>query len=1083
MRQRAQHGFVLISLVALLVMGALAFLVSNLSPEFMQAYRQRQTDAALMQAREALLGYALRFREANPDAANVPVYMYGYLPLPDLGTSRNNNSDCPSEGCDADFTGNAANITVIGRFPWRMLGTGPLRDSHGECLWYAVSGSHQGIQMATPMNWDTLGQLDIVVANGTAAMQSTLASAHNRPIAIIFSPGPPLAGQDRSPSVTDDVSECGGNYDARNYLDPGTAATLGGVTNYFATATNAASGITGDSNPSNDPDIPKAFSIQGMVQQATNNTLWPGDCPAGLACSPAANDKGLALTGDLLFATLRKSSLFRLDINSMLDRMTDCLRDIGVASPSHPLASNPCYDDSQDPKNYFSSYQDQLFAAPCAGNCAATIDGVTPATTCPAVLIFANQRNTANQVRITAADKADPLNYLEAPNANSFMAPDVTYSGASMFSSVTTTAPAYQDIVRCIPAEPSFTPVESTTLTSLGFGQLSSYDAATRTLTLGSLNLTTGAVGTANAAALFGCAWQDLHSTGSGVRGYFMFNITNTGFPGPGFTFAAVDGDRNTAGVCGAASQHLGYSGNNGSTPSIAAPKIGVEFDTLRNFRSKPPFLPNGFDPSRVSATKLDTLNNGRADPGYTGGHIAVVYWGGDAPISTGQACTVTADCKSPSFCDAGVCKLLAEEDDNVHGQLPSPPAVRPPPGNPVPPTNPPPSPPPYPPPGVTKLDPSLSSTPTNQNIHVRVEIERSYAGRDDNSRLVRLVASSPITLSGLQTIDAVAILAGDTVLVTAQTDAKTNGVYLASAGAWTRDASADESIDLPPGTSWFIKNGAANAGSLWRLQNSSTPVINIDALSIQRVRLPVRTVATAPISLSALQTVNGVALAVGNRVLVTAQATSSQNGVYLASSGAWARATPENVSAGMKDGSMWLVSAGSHTGEYWRLNGDATPGASNPISIAPASANDRYAATVQTQVWMLKDSVTTANQIARMKTTTRSMAQLDPVIRYGQCSPGVCATGQSCGVLESDNKHYCYNAGQQPNLYDRQTIYDEQGSACTSGAACSDGQFCGIDNLCYKPALRTLRLGFTNSQDSRDQVISISNFSKTWLP
>ncbi|MFZ2627399.1 MAG: hypothetical protein WAX67_00790, partial [Rugosibacter sp.] len=368
-----------------------------------------------------------------------------------------------------------------------------------------------------------------------------------------------------------------------------------------------------------------------------------------------------------------------------------------------------------------------------------------------------------------------------------------------------------------------------------------------------------------------------------------------------------------------------------------------------------------------------------------------------------------------------------------------------------------------------------------------------TYAGRDDNSRLVKAITTNPITLSGLQTIDAVALSAGDTVLVAAQADARTNGVYLASAGAWTRDASADEGIDLAPGTSWFIKTGTANAGSLWRLQNSDTPVINIDALSIQRVRLPVRTVATASITLSALQTVNGVALVAGDRVLVaqpepvtippTLPPTPSPNGVYVASSGAWARATPENVSAGMKDGSMWFVSGGSHTGEYWRLNGDATPGVSSPISIALASANDLYSATVQTQVWMLKDSVTSANQIARMKATTRVMAQLDPVVRYGQCSPGVCAAGQSCGGIEADGNHYCYNAGQQPNLYDRQKIYDEQGSACSSGAACSGGQFCGIDNLCYKPALRTLRLGFTNSQDSRDQVISISNFSKTWLP
>ena len=181
----------------------------------------------------------------------------------------------------------------------------------------------------------------------------------------------------------------------------------------------------------------------------------------------------------------------------------------------------------------------------------------------------------------------------------------------------------------------------------------------------------------------------------------------------------------------------------------------------------------------------------------------------------------------------------------------------------------------------------------------------------------------------------------------------------------------------------------------------------------------------------------------------------------------------------------MWFVSAGSRAGQYWRLNGDATPGASNPISIAQATPNDLYSATVQTQAWMLPDSVTSANQIARMKTATRAMTQLDPVVRYGQCTgscPASNPAGQYCGGIETDGFRYCYT-GQQPNLHDRQKLYDEQGSACSGGAACSGGQFCGIDNLCYNPGLRTLRLGFTNSQDSSDQIITISNFFTTWLP
>jgi hypothetical protein len=40
---------------------------------------------------------------------------------------------------------------------------------------------------------DTLSHLDVVVASGTAAMISAIASAHDRPIAVIFSAGARLS--------------------------------------------------------------------------------------------------------------------------------------------------------------------------------------------------------------------------------------------------------------------------------------------------------------------------------------------------------------------------------------------------------------------------------------------------------------------------------------------------------------------------------------------------------------------------------------------------------------------------------------------------------------------------------------------------------------------------------------------------------------------------------------------------------------------------------------------------------------------------------------------------------------------------
>ncbi len=64
-------------------------------------------------------------------------------------------------------------------------------------------------------------------------------------------------------------------------------------------------------------------------------------------------------------------------------------------------------------------------------------------------------------------------------------------------------------------------------------------------------------------------------------------------------------------------------------------------------------------------------------------------------------------------------------------------------------------------------------------------------------------------------------------------------------------------------------------------------------------VKASVRAATTANITLSNTQTVDGVALSVGNRVLVKDQSTGSQNGIYVVASGAWARSTDADNNPG----------------------------------------------------------------------------------------------------------------------------------------------------------------------------------------
>lgn len=71
------------------------------------------------------------------------------------------------------------------------------------------------------------------------------------------------------------------------------------------------------------------------------------------------------------------------------------------------------------------------------------------------------------------------------------------------------------------------------------------------------------------------------------------------------------------------------------------------------------------------------------------------------------------------------------------------------------------------------------------------------------------------ITLSGTQTVDGVALIAGDRCLVKDQTLSQNNGIYLVAAGAWTRATDMDTWAEVP-GAFTFIEQGTLYADTGW---------------------------------------------------------------------------------------------------------------------------------------------------------------------------------------------------------------------------------------------------------------------------
>lgn len=166
----------------------------------------------------------------------------------------------------------------------------------------------------------------------------------------------------------------------------------------------------------------------------------------------------------------------------------------------------------------------------------------------------------------------------------------------------------------------------------------------------------------------------------------------------------------------------------------------------------------------------------------------------------------------------------------------------------------------------------------------------------------VRLATTAAITLSGLQTIDGVALASGDRVLVKNQSNAIDNGIWVASVGAWSRAKDFDGAYDVMTGTRVYVWAGASQAGEYRVSGGNGSLIVGTDEIDFAVATTGSGTMffdsradailAAIPPSINAVQTAGYGSAGDGGAALHKRAASAPSHGGYFQSS----------------DGAYWVI-------------------------------------------------------------------------------------------------------------------------------------------------------------------------------
>lgn len=197
----------------------------------------------------------------------------------------------------------------------------------------------------------------------------------------------------------------------------------------------------------------------------------------------------------------------------------------------------------------------------------------------------------------------------------------------------------------------------------------------------------------------------------------------------------------------------------------------------------------------------------------------------------------------------------------------------------------------------------------------------------------VRVATTANITtstdLNVGDTIDGVTLVDGDRVLVKDQSTASQNGIWIAGATP-SRATDWDDAGDAVSGTIIAVQEGSTNANTAFMLTTDTFPIVpgttNVAFAqfggggggggSSPGHPAPVRAATTGNITISTAlnngDTLDGVTLVTGDRVLVKDQTTGSENGIYVVGASPARASDFDTDTTEVISGAMLFVSEGT---------------------------------------------------------------------------------------------------------------------------------------------------------------------------